>query len=115
MQVPVRITFKGLAPSPALEERIQAKAAKLDRFHDRITSLHVLVEAVHRQDQLGRLYSVRIDVAVPGKEIFASREAGHEHEHEGVYVALRDAFDAVTRQLEHFTDRRANGKHHAHS
>lgn len=113
MQLPVHITFKGLASSPALETRIRAKADKLEKFHDRITSIRVLVESNNRQEQLGHVYSVRIDVTIPGAELFASREAGHTHEHEGMYVALRDAFEAITRQLEHATERRRHTeKHH---
>lgn len=112
MQLPVHITFKGLASSPALEERIRAKTDKLARLHDRITSIRVLVEATNRQEHLGHVYSVRIDVTIPGAELFASREAGHTHEHEGVYVALRDAFEAIARQLEHSTERRRHVEKH---
>jgi ribosomal subunit interface protein len=106
MELPVQITFKGLASSPALETRIRAKAAKLARYHERITSIRVLVESTNRHEQLGHAYSVRVDVLIPGAELFASREAGHSHEHEGMYVALRDAFEAVLRQMEHATERR---------
>jgi cold shock CspA family protein len=38
---------------------------------------------------------VRIDARVPGHELVANRD-----HHEDVYVALRDAFAALTRQLE---------------
>jgi ribosome-associated translation inhibitor RaiA len=36
MQIPLQISFRNMDPSPAVEERIRKKAAKLQRFHDRI-------------------------------------------------------------------------------
>ena len=60
-------------------------------------SCRVAVEAQHRHKQQGKHYAVRLDVRVPGKEIVANRD-----HHEDVYVALREAFDAVRRQLEEY-------------
>jgi hypothetical protein len=37
IELPVRITFRNMAPSPALEAKIREKASKLERFHGRIT------------------------------------------------------------------------------
>lgn len=100
MQQPLRITFRGLERSEAIESVVRAKAAKLERFHGRITGCHVIIDAPHRQHHTGRVYDVHIDVTVPGAEIVASRDPGMNHAHEDVYVAIRDAFDAVSRQLE---------------
>ena len=36
MQMPLQVSFHGMEPSPAIEARIREKAAKLERFHDRI-------------------------------------------------------------------------------
>lgn len=113
MQLPVQVTFKNFTSSPALESRIRTKAEKLERFHERITSCRVLVEATNPQEQHERLYVVRVDVTVPGAELVARREAGNNHDHDNIYVALRDAFDAVTRQLEdHVRRRRGDVKQH---
>lgn len=110
MNTPLHLTFKGLASSPALEEKIRAKADKLDHFHDRITSCRVVVEAANARDNLGRVLTVRVDVTVPGAELVASREAGTDAD---VHVAVRDAFDAVIRQLEdHVRKHRTATRHH---
>jgi ribosomal subunit interface protein len=100
MQVPLEITFRNVPPSPAIEADIRDKAAKLEDFHDRITSARVVVETPHRQHRTGKLFHVRIDLRVPGHEIVVSREPAAHHEHENVYVAIRDAFDAARRQLQ---------------
>ena len=97
MQVPLQINFHDVPQSEALEIRIREKAARLESFHPRIMSLRVAVEAQHRHKQQGKHYAVRLDVRVPGKEIVANRD-----HHEDVYVALREAFDAVRRQLEEY-------------
>ncbi|HEX6275711.1 MAG TPA: HPF/RaiA family ribosome-associated protein [Polyangiaceae bacterium] len=100
MQVPLQITFRGMEPSTAVESRIREKATKLERFHGRITGCKVVVDMPHRQHKHGTLYAVRVELGIPGREILASKGIGENHAHEDVYVAVRDAFDAVIRQLE---------------
>lgn len=100
MQIPLQISFRNMDPSPAVEARIREKAAKLERFHDRIIGCTVVVEAPHRHHHKGKLYDVRIEISLPGKNIVIDRAKPINHAHEDVYVALRDAFDAAVRRLE---------------
>lgn len=100
MAVPLQITFKGMEPSPALEARVRDKAAKLERFEGDILRCHVTVEAPHRHHRQGRLYLVHVEVFVPRGDVSVTRESPRDHAHEDPYVAVRDAFDAVARQLE---------------
>ncbi len=102
MQLPLQITFRHMDPSPALETRIRELAARLDRFSPKIMHCHVIVEAPHKHHQQGNLFDVRIDVTVPDKEIASRRSHPIHHSHEDPYVALRDAFRAVRRQLEDY-------------
>lgn len=96
LQVPLQITIRDVARSEALEAHIREKAAKLEEFHPRITSCRVTVEELRKHHHQGRHFRVRIDVRVPGHvELVANRD--HD---EDVYVALRDAFDHMARQLE---------------
>lgn len=113
MQEAIQITFRGMDPSEFIQNRVRAKAAELERFFRDIISCHVTVETQHHSHQKGNLYAVRLDLRVPGKEIVAGREHRQSHAHEDVYVALRDAFDAATRQLEDYArQRRGEVKHH---
>lgn len=100
MQIPLQISFRNMDPSPAVEARIREKAAKLERFYDRIVGCKVVVEAPHRHQRKGKLYGVHIDVSVPGKDIFVRHAGPQNQAHEDVYVAIRDAFDAASRLLE---------------
>ena len=86
--------------------------AKLEQFFDRIVSCRVVIEAPKRRHH-GDLYHVRVDLKVPGKEIVVKRDPPEHHAHEDIYVAIRDCFDAVRRQLEdHVRHRRGDVKAH---
>lgn len=113
MKLPLQITFHQMEPSAALEAQIREHAGRLDRFYDGIMACRVLVEASHRRHHKGNLYRVRIDLTVPGKELVVTRDP-HEHQaHQDPYVSIRDAFDAVRRQLEdHARVQRAATKFH---
>lgn len=104
MQQPLRITFHGVEQSDAVEIRVREQVAKLDDRHfGHIMSCHVAVEGSHRH---GRLYRIHLDLRVRDKQIVVTRP-NDGHAHEDVYVAMRDAFDAATRQLDEHLRRRA--------
>ncbi|MCE2510461.1 MAG: ribosome-associated translation inhibitor RaiA [Alphaproteobacteria bacterium] len=100
METPLQISFRNMDPSEAVEANVREKASKLERFFDRITSCRVVIEAPHRHHHKGKLYNVRIDLTVPGKELVVTHSGPGNHAHEDVYVAIRDAFGAAARQLE---------------
>ena len=102
MKLPLQITFRHLERSEALEADIRQKAEKLDQYCDQIMSCRVVIDAPHQHHHQGQLFSVSIDLHVPGGEIVASRSAAEHHAHEDPYVAVRDAFNAVQRRLEDY-------------
>jgi ribosomal subunit interface protein len=113
MQLPIEIAFQNMDPSPAVEARVREKAAVLERFSDRIVHCRVVIEAPHRHSRKGNRYAVRITVAVPGREIAVSRSGPRDQAHQDVYVAVRDAFNAMRRRLEdHARTRRGDVKTH---
>lgn len=113
MRLPLQVVFHDLEPSPAIEAKIRERAEKLDLYYDQIMSCRVVVEAPHKHHHKGKLYHVRIGVTVPDEELVVSRDPGQHHAHEDVYVAIRDSFDAIRRQLEDYARRRRGKvKHH---
>lgn len=90
-----QITYRGMQHSPAMDQRILELASKLEEFHPKITSCHVIVDELDRKKRNGNRFNVRVDVHVPGHEIVATKQ-----DHEDCYVAIGDAFDAVLRQLD---------------
>jgi ribosomal subunit interface protein len=95
----LQITFRNMDVSPAVEAKIREPARELEQFYERVVSCRVIVEASQR-GRHGDLYHIRVDLKVPGKEIVVKREPPEHHAREDIYVAVRDCFDAVRRQLE---------------
>lgn len=95
MTTPVQVVFHELEHSNAIEAAIREKAAKLETFYGAIQSCRVVIEIAQKHKHQGKLFNVRIDLAVPQGQIAVNR-----HAHEDVFVAIRDAFDAVRRRLE---------------
>lgn len=114
MQVPLQIAFHETPLSDAVEAEIREKAAKLEEFFDRIISCRVVVESAHKHHHQGRLYGIKIHLVVPGEEIVVDRGHHDKHAHEDIYVAIRDAFDAVRRLLEDYA-RRMRGQVKTHA
>ena len=106
MEIPLQVTWRNVDKSEAVDAEIRTKAAKLNEFHDRIMSCRVVVEASHKHHHKGNLYRLRIDVKVPDHELVVTRDPGDEHAHEDIYVTVRDAFDAMRRQLQDFAGTR---------
>ena len=92
---------------------MRKKAEKLEQFYPNIIGCRVVVSGIHHHHHKGNLYSVHIYLTVPEKEIVVSHEKHDQHAHEDVYVVIRDAFNAVRRQLEDYSRvRRGDTKTH---
>jgi ribosome-associated translation inhibitor RaiA len=109
VKLPLRVTFRHVDRSPALELRIRELAARLDRYSGQIVGCQVTVEAPHRRQHQGNLYDVKIEITVPDREIAIHRAQPAHPSHEDPYVALRDAFRAARRRLQDYERRRSLG------
>jgi ribosomal subunit interface protein len=113
MLLPLQITFRHMDPSPAVEARVRELAARLDRFYAAITRCRVVISTPPAHSHKGGPFSVRIDVTLPRGEVFAHSDHANTGAHTDVYVALRDAFDDLRRQLEDYGSRQQGDvKHH---
>lgn len=102
MQLPLQVTFRNVEPSEAVRADIEAQAAKLDQFFDRIVSCRVAVEAITRRGQKGKLFNVRVDLGVPGREIVTNGKGFKTQGHEDVRMAVKNAFVVAGRALEDY-------------
>ncbi len=100
MTLATEITFRDIAPSDAIEATIRKRAEKLVEFSERIVRCRIVVSAPHRRKQKGKIYQIKIELEVPGRNVVVGRKPGNVFAHEDVYVAIRDAFDAAQRQLQ---------------
>jgi cold shock CspA family protein/ribosome-associated translation inhibitor RaiA len=117
------ITFRGMAPSEALETDIRDRIAKLEKYYASITACRVLIEFAARHHERGNRYHVRVDLTVPGDEIVVTHETSLHStakdiasekgtkgtelnpERKHAYVAVREAFDVARRQLQDYARR----------
>ena len=108
MKLPLQISFHGMEPSEALEAAAAKKAHKLDEFFADIMSCRVVIDQQQKHQHQGRPFAVRINLSLPGHELYVNRV-----QDEDAYVALRDAFDDMKRQLEDAV-RRLRGQEKEH-
>jgi ribosomal subunit interface protein len=106
MQIPLKIAFRSLEASPAIEASVREHAARLEKYYDGIIGCGVVVEELHKHHLHGNHYHVRVELSVPGSKLVASREPDQHHAYTDIYVAIRDAFDTMRRQLEDYARRR---------
>ncbi len=100
MTIPVQITFRHMPTSAAVETRVRELAGHLGIFSDRIQGCRVVVDSPHRHHHQGKVFNVRVQLALPGEDVVVDMERPDREGHEDVYVVLRDAFDAARRQLQ---------------
>jgi len=106
MAFPVRITFRDVTHSDAIETHVRRRAAELEMFSARIVGCHVVVESPHKHATKARHFRVLAELAVPGGEVVVSHAAGDDATNEDVYAAIDEAFDRLGRRLEDRVRRR---------
>lgn len=92
---PLQLTFRTIEKTDAIVNHIDKRAEKLNRFKEMIISCTVVFDIIKRH----KLYSVRVDVNVPGKSLVSSHNPNKD-----LYLAVSDAFDDMLRQLEELTE-----------
>lgn len=91
----VQITIRDMPTSESLLSHLTKKAEKLEQFYHRIHRCRIVINIPQKHKHQGKLFRVCIDLSVPGKQLIVNRKLS-----EDIYVAIRDAFLAVERQLE---------------
>jgi ribosome-associated translation inhibitor RaiA len=104
MDKPLQITFHNLPHSDALEEDVRGRVAKLEELFDRITGARVVIDSPHRNQAKGKTYAVRIEIALPGRELVVSREPVAD-----LQRAMTAAFETVKRRLRGHAERSRGG------
>ena len=105
MPVPTDITFQGIDHSDAIEARIHARIERLEAMSPDMHKCHVWVRAPHKQHKATQ-YVIDLTAEMPGKTLAISRHPGDDNAHTDVYVAIRDAFEAMERKLRKWSDTR---------
>jgi ribosomal subunit interface protein len=108
MKQPLEISARDVRINDETEELIRDKATKLDRFYDQIVGCRVKVEMPHRSQRSGMMYSVRIELTVPGSELIVKREPN-----EDLHAAIVNSFETAQRRIKEYAEKqRGNVKTH---
>ena len=93
-----QVVFRNIDHSPAVEEAVYKRLEKLQRYCDEIQSLRVTLESPHNNHHKGKVYHVGVEAMVPNHDIVVTHDQHDKHSHEDIYIAIRDAFNAVERR-----------------
>ena len=74
----LNVVFRHMDPSPAVEARIRTHVERLEQIHGRITTGQVVVEAPHRHNRQGRLFTVRLRLSTPGRQVVVADDGGRK-------------------------------------
>ena len=96
----LHIAFRNMDSSEAAEALVRQRAMELEHYAQRISACRVVLDCTNRQNHVGRLYSVHLDISVPGGTIVVNRDAGSNRVHADLQGAIREAFDNAKRQLQ---------------
>ncbi|MFY0690434.1 MAG: ribosome-associated translation inhibitor RaiA [Paracoccaceae bacterium] len=99
MEQPAIITFTDLDHSDAVEARIRERIDRLEKISPDIVRCQVWVRIPHRRQRTGNAYVIDMEVHMPGQTLTIDHRPGDNHAHTDIYVAIRDAFAAMERQL----------------
>lgn len=99
MTFPVKVTFHNTRHSDSAEALVHELAARLSRFHQRITHCEVVVDVPHQNHTKGNEYHVRVLLTIPGQKVVTHRHNGDTGTHPDLLAAVREAFDVAERRL----------------
>lgn len=106
MGIPLEVTFNGVAASEALRDNIETHVAKIAKLAPDALDCRVAVRFAGHRRHKGNRYHVHVRLLIPGAVLNASPASSENAAYEDAYVAVRDAFDALRRQLEDTAQRR---------
>ncbi|MFL0808505.1 MAG: HPF/RaiA family ribosome-associated protein [Oceanobacter sp.] len=109
------ISFRDIEHSDAIEQQIREKADKLTSVFDDITGIRAVVAMPHNHSYKGKLAHVSLEVGLPGETVAITHDNHDNHEHEDMYVAVRDAFEKAHRKIRKIHDKRVDKNRRASS
>src|SRR5438093_11662620 len=117
MQLPVKISYRGLEKSDQIDNLVLDYAARLEKFCDHINRCDVAIEQTNHTHQKGNPFRCRIDVTVArGHELDADERQKDNGTHEPLKNVIHDAVKTIERELRRVGEKqRSADKTHADS
>lgn len=104
----VQTTIRGISSTPAINYHIDRHFNKLIRAYSKINKCKVVVDLAKNNTHKDKLYSVCIDIIIPGKELVSKKQDSN------LFIAIRNGFSALEQLLEkHHKKKGGFSKNHA--
>lgn len=109
MRITPNVSYRGIEKTDALENLINEKIEKLEKFYHQISSCRIALEKVHDHPESGSPYRVRIDITVPeSREVVVDKSPDKGVQYDSLESIIRDAFDIANRQLKELNEQQHN-------
>ncbi|MEO5720773.1 MAG: HPF/RaiA family ribosome-associated protein [Chthoniobacterales bacterium] len=106
MQLPLKVTYRGLEKSAEIDRMVVEMAGRLEKFCDHINRCDVAIEQPNHGHKKGNPYRARIDVTVAGgHELVSDESQTADDSFEPLTKAVHDAFKTMERQLRHLVEK----------
>lgn len=107
MQVPLELSYHGMARIGWVDEYVRERVERLDRLSDDIIACRVVVEQEQNSKHTGNLYRVRVETTLPQKKDLVGKKHGAVEDLDvQLRPIIREAFEAVEKQIKKETSRR---------
>lgn len=104
----VQTTIRDISSTPAINYHIDRHFNKLKRAYSKINQCKVVVDLAKNNTHKDKLYSVCIDITIPGKELVSKKQDPN------LFIAIRNSFLALEQLLaKHHKKRILCNKKHA--
>jgi ribosomal subunit interface protein len=98
----IQIIVRSITDSPTIDYHVIKYFKKINKIYPRISNCRVVIDAPQRHKHKGKMFSINIDITIPGKEVVCRKQ------NQNLYVAIRDGFSAIEKLLEKSTKKRKN-------
>ena len=95
-----RVVFHSMAAPFGADDLVRDNAIELERLLGQNIACSVVIERRHQRYNRGNLYCVDIELMVSDRHFAVHRDPPERDSHEGLQIAIADAFDAVWRRLQ---------------
>lgn len=97
MKPAVDVIYRDLDSSAALNEIINKRVEKLNRFTDQIMHSRVVLDAPHNHKHKGKQFRASIELDIKGGAVAVAQDD------ESIHVAVREAFVTAERKIKQLT------------
>lgn len=104
----VQTTIRGISSTPTINYHVDRHLNKLKRAYSKINKCKVIVDLAKNNTHKNKLYSVCIDITIPGRELVSKKQDPN------LFIAIRNSFLALKQLLEkHHKKKIVYSKNHA--